>query len=102
MCSSFLYVRVLQNPRYYSKQLRDTTTAALSPAQALEKFVADAVKSLRETGLIDTPGAEMEDEEGGQVKSLVTTTSGEVMSKNFLKFSTVSPPFSVASDMLCG
>lgn len=89
--SSFLYVRVLQNPRYYSKQLRDTTNAAFSPAQALEKFVADAVKSLRETGLVDTPGADLDDEGGGQIRSLVSTAAGDVMSRNYLKFTTVGP-----------
>lgn len=38
--SSFLYIRVLQNPRFYSKQLGDASKSSLSPSQALEKFVA--------------------------------------------------------------
>ena len=46
----------------------------MSPAQALEKFVTDAVKSLRETGLITTPGAGLGDgEDEGVVKSLIPT-----------------------------
>ena len=72
---------MLQNPRYYSKQLGD---AAKSSAQALEKFVADAVKSLRETGLITTPGAGEDDDDDSQVRSLLATESGDVMSKNMI------------------
>lgn len=75
-------MRVLQNPRFYSKQLGDAARSALSPAQALERFVADAVKSLRETGLINTPGAGEDDGDDREVRSLVATPSGDVMSKS--------------------
>ncbi|KAL7417667.1 hypothetical protein BDY24DRAFT_437990 [Mrakia frigida] len=87
---SFLYIRVLQNPRFYSKQLGDASKSSLSPSQALEKFVADAVKNLRETGLIAAPGMDDgEGDDGDASTSLHATASGDVMSRNFIKYNTM-------------
>ncbi|KAH8090393.1 hypothetical protein HD553DRAFT_3646 [Filobasidium floriforme] len=86
--SSFLYVRIQQNPKHYAAALATKGEHSMNWQQALDDFVNSAVEQLSKDGLVETDdGADVV--EDYNLRSVASTKLGDVMSACVLRLPTM-------------
>lgn len=86
--SSFLYVRIQQNPRHYSGILASAGSSSYDWEEALTRLVRKAVEDLQGRDMVQMqePESTPEPEE---LRRITATVYGEAMSSNCLSFATM-------------
>ncbi|CED85133.1 DNA/RNA helicase MER3/SLH1, DEAD-box superfamily [Phaffia rhodozyma] len=81
---SFLYLRILQNPSHYLRNLgKDIIEQSSSATEALDKFCVSAIDNLEKAGLVTF------EEEGNPDSKILITPTGNLMSKHNISFGTM-------------
>lgn len=104
--SSFLYVRIQQNPMYYAPALGHAGDKSSDWQEVLDDFIQEAVDRLHHHNLVDRGDTDTDDPmDSAASRPLTSTPLGDVMSSCFLSFSTMvsiisSPSNSTIEDLL--
>lgn len=87
--STFLYVRIQRNPKYYAAALRHTGNIAIHWQKALDDLMRNAVNKLEEAGLVSMNPTDPENDEDPNTAQILATTYGKIMSDDCISFGTM-------------